>query len=79
MTLVKGKNYFWKPERLNTLKEILLTATSWEDAAVKMRDLGIVCNKTTISTIANKKGNRFLRPNINKRGAGRKPKNDTAN
>jgi hypothetical protein len=79
MTLVKGKNYFWKPNRLNVLKEILLTATSWEDAAVKMRDLGIVCNKTTISTIANKKGNRFNRPNINKRGAGRKPKNDTAN
>jgi hypothetical protein len=73
MTLVKGTNYIWKPERLNTLKEILLTATSWEDAAVKMRDLGIVCNKTTISTIANKKEYRFLRPNINKRGAGRKP------
>jgi hypothetical protein len=75
----KGHNYFWIPERLNILKEVLLTATSLEDAAVKMRNHGIVCNRDTISTIANKPENRFLRPNMNKKGAGRKPKNDTTN
>jgi hypothetical protein len=75
----KGHNYFWIPERKDILRKIFLTATSLEDAAVKMRNRGIQCNASTISTIANKPENRFLRPLMNKKGAGRKPKNDRGN
>jgi hypothetical protein len=71
MTIVKGTNYFWIGYPFDTLKEVLLTATSMEGAAVEMRNRGIVCNKSTISTIASKY--KLPRPNINKRGAGRKP------
>jgi hypothetical protein len=68
----KDKPYFWNPERLNILREVFLTATSLEDAAVKIRAKGIPCTATSISTIANKPENRFIRPLMNKKGAGRK-------
>jgi hypothetical protein len=70
----KGHNYFWIPERLNILREVFLIATSLEDAAVKMRDRGILCTSGSISTIANKPENRFSRPNMIQ-GRGRKSKN----
>jgi len=74
----KDKPYFWTPERNDILREVFLTATSLEDAAVKMRAKGIPCTATSISTIANKPENRFARPLMNAKGAGRKPSNAKA-
>jgi hypothetical protein len=71
----RKRNYVWTPEVLEYLKNVMLTSPSLTDTAQQMEKyLNRRVNRQMISTIANKKANRFLRPNMNKIGAGRKAK-----